>query len=135
MHLLRRGVALLMSLLLAHVIVAGAAAACAMHGGQRTEASAHGVLHAAAEMTEAAESGSCDAPGAPSEPAAPTSHSGCHLPWAPGSCASMTSCAASMVLVPRVALGTLAPVAPLAAESVSTPLGPATPPDLPPPRA
>jgi hypothetical protein len=139
MRRLRRATALLMSLLLAQLTLAGTGTQCAVHGSAvgRSEGPA-GAAHAAMTMGNvaagdeaAASAGDC------SDCETAADHVPCDLPWAPGAaCAQMTSCTALMVVVGvGSAIECSQGSSQVIAAAASVPPGPTSAPEPPPPRA
>jgi hypothetical protein len=154
MSLLRRFTAALSSALLLQLTLLASGTLCAMHGagGMEEVTAAHamvGMHPGADEMGAPTQHGSPVSSVGATE-SAPSPHSGmprgcdasskgegCGLPWAPGQCATMTTCtiaaaSPSAELSAQVAVHTDGPTL---AEAVLFHSGPAAAPELPPPRA
>lgn len=139
---IRRLVAALSSLLLLQLTLLGSGTLCATHSGEASTTYAHdmasmagtGQSDASASTTLATRALPSDGQQAPHPCGG--AEDGCGLPWAPGQCASMTSCSvtAAPPTIVAVQLERSQGVSYLP-EPGSIGSRAATPPELPPPRA
>ena len=136
----RRLTASFCTLLLLQLTLLGSGTLCAMRGGVAAngthDMSAMGGM--ATSGSRAATSGAGVRAGDPSDvpPTSGNSDDGCRMPWAPGQCTSMTACTVaalpSATLVASLDARPEVPDLPMPGDLGSRP---ATPPELPPPRA
>ena len=119
-RLIRRIGAALSSILLLQLTLLGSGTLCAMPGDM---GAMRGMTHSVVDRPETPP---------------PNSHpdDGCRLPWSPGQCATMTAC--SIAAMPAATVIVALDVRPMISDlPIPTDPGsrPATPPELPPPRA
>lgn len=134
---IRRLTAAFTTVLLLQLTLLGSGTLCALQGGTAPDTMAgmtgmHSASHAAAAPSQSPS----HHPAAPQQCDESRQGGGCQQPWAPGQCASMTTCAA--VTAPAgeiVAQVTIAAPAPDLPEPASIRSGPTATPELPPPRA
>ena len=139
-RLLRRLTAALSGLLIFSLTLMGSGTLCAVRGTGATA-----TTHHMSAMTGMATSALATAPSATGArapdgtdvpPTSGQSDEGCGMPWAPGQCTSMTLC--TMAAIPSATLVIALDARPMAADlPMPGDLGsrPASPPELPPPRA
>ena len=138
MPLRRRFAAALSSLFLLQLTLLGSGSACALRDHGMTQAS--GTMTAMAEHGASPASSGALALSESTDPGAPRKGCGtgesCQSPWMPRHCATMTSCATSVVVqASTIAVSAVARVSVGVPASVGHRLGPVFAPEPPPPRA
>lgn len=143
MPLVRRSFAALSGLFLLQLMLLGSGTLCATHHGlARPGATNHAMaMGDLAHQTRSHESlvtkaGESSTPMSPADCGGSGGHDGCRLPFAPGSCSSVTTC--DVTATPAAAIGAAAYVEVVALEVPPPALGHSGPtfaPELPPPRA
>lgn len=143
MPLLHRFVAALSSLLLLQFLALGSGTLCAIQHSMTRASTAHSMHHMSAAgrsdmsvMASMTVTTAAEAPVNPADCNGSGQHDGCGLPFAPGQCSSMTTCAISAM--PAVMDVSSADVGTVVLELSSPTLehsGPTFAPELPPPRA
>jgi hypothetical protein len=135
MRLVRRPIALLSALLVAHVVLLGGGVGCATPMSRTSLG-----YGASPRVISAADRGSAEMPGMPgmpmrSVPGRPDAP--CNLPWAPAACQGMVPCGPAALATPPAP--TVAAVAPVPEPAITlvvlAPPSRSTTPEPPPPRA
>jgi hypothetical protein len=144
--IIRRSLAALAAVFLLQLMLLGSGTLCSMHGDTPRGA---GLAHASHRMdhgmaTPSATAGSqrggvanADDAGTPTSPVECTGtgqHDGCHLPFAPGQCSSMTACDITATPAALVAASLTVHRAAPVPSSARRHAGPTFAPELPPPR-
>jgi len=141
MSSVRRSFAALCGLLLLQLMLLGSGTLRAAHGGMGNDGMARNAMSMPSMAHVMTSDGSVIASsGDGGGPTSPTDcrgeHGDCHLPFAPGHCSAMTTCAVTAKPAATVVVSASARTS---ARAVSTralvPLGPTFAPELPPPRA
>jgi len=132
----RRLVAALTGALLLQLMLLGSGTVCAMHGLIRADASPRAMSMAAMVHQTGRSSDESNAPTSPVDCNGNGNNDGCPLPFAPGSCSSMTTCDVSAAPAPTLLASAYVPtIEPELPSATFLHSGPTFAPELPPPRA